>query len=83
MAVERVGKQFFADAARDSASSIAAKPARAKVGLVHLDDEGAAARRVAVMMGVEVPCSVCDESLRQRLEALGGAEPGEAVGEIA
>ena len=51
-------------------------------GGVALDDEGAHRRRMPVVVGVEGARLVLDEGLRQGLEALGGAEPAELVGEI-
>ena len=82
MAVERRGEQALALPARGALVE-RGKAHAIESRLVHLDDEGAQLRRVAVVMGVELPALGFDEGLRQRVEALGGAEPGEAVAEMA
>src|SRR6185503_8980477 len=52
-------------------------------GLIDLNDKCAQLRRVPVVMRVKNSKLGLDECLRQCVETLGGAEPGEAVGQQA
>src|SRR6185437_3598602 len=80
MAAKRVGEDALAEAARFSFAHRREAGARERVG-TDLDDEGAAVGRVAIVMRVERAERAVDEGLRQRVERLRRAEPGEAVGE--
>ncbi len=81
MAAERVGENLLAQAARFRLVH-ALKAGAGETRLVGFDDERAAPRRVAVVMRVEIADRRVAESLRQRVVALAGAEPGEMIGEI-
>ncbi len=81
LAVERVGEDLFAQ--RTTVRLFHALEAGTRKGrLINLDDERAAARRVAIMMRVEIANRRVAESLCQRVENLGRAKPGEPVGAI-
>ena len=76
MAIERIGEDFLAQAARFRIRHSLEAGAR-ETRLVHFHDESAAARRVAVVMRVEIADRRVAEGLRQRVVNLAGAEPGE------
>src|SRR6185437_16400767 len=82
MAVEHVGENAFAKT--DRLHLAHAREAGAfESRLVHFDQERAALRYVAIMMRVERTVLGLDKSLRQRLETLAGAVPGETIGKMA
>src|SRR5678815_2586994 len=78
MAVEGRRKNFFAETSAFGLFQSRKTGAR-ECGLINLNDERAQLRCVSVVMRVKASELGLDECLRQRLETLGGAEPGEAV----
>ena len=81
MTVERVGKDFFADAPRFVVGQFL-KPIAGESHRIHFDNESAPPRCVAVMMSVEIADPCLTKRLRQRLNGLGRAEPSKAVAHI-
>ena len=81
VAVQRGGKHLLADRLR-LLDGLVGKAVALPGRQIALDQEGAHVGRVAVVMRVEGAEVGFDKGLRQRLEALCGAVPGELVGRI-
>src|SRR5579864_1416025 len=80
-AAERVGEHLFANTARFGIFH-ALETGAVECRLVDFDDEGAASRRVAVMMRIEIADRRVAKRLRQRVENFRRTEPCEPVGAI-
>src|SRR5512144_3016578 len=78
MTIEGGRKNFFT---KTSAFGLfqSLKTGARECGLIDFNDERAQVRRVSVVVRVKASELGLDERLRQCLETLGGAKPGEAV----